>query len=147
MFLCSHILSGQGAVLRVGGCQLARALGREMWKMTEMRWNPLKESNRQDWVWHSSCPSKTTGWLCCSCPIPWSGRANPQFTRLGLVGQRILPPIYLYNPPCASGTSLGPVSSLKPYRWPEFMLSLISVIFGHLAFCIVHFCTNIVYIL
>lgn len=54
--------------------------------------------------------------------------ANSQLTVFQLVQKRILLSIYLSNPTWASGSSLGPISSLKPYRSLEFMFSLISVI-------------------
>lgn len=58
MFLFIYIASGREEVLRVGGPQLARALGREVWKLTDRRWKPKKESNRhQDWVWYWSFPA------------------------------------------------------------------------------------------
>lgn len=75
-------------------------------------------------------------------PVPWRCRANSQTLLLQLVWKRLLLPIHLSNPTCASGSSLGPISSLKPYGQPEFMPSLIFLSWT-LNVYISHFCTYV----
>lgn len=114
---CPYISSGKKIVLESRRTPTGKCVGKRN-LVAEMRWKPYEEKYLpRKWclVLLLSQANLWVGWIGHT-PVPWRCRANSQILLLQLVWRRLLLPTHISNPTCASGSSLGPISSLKPYR-------------------------------